>query len=49
MLTPDNKLIDITPTKAIDSYPFIIAKESDEDFFSKDEYLENGNLVHVYK
>jgi hypothetical protein len=49
ILTPDNKLIDITPAKAMDSYPFIIANESDEDFFAKDKYLENGNLVHVYK
>ena len=49
MLTPENKLIDITPSKAVDEYPFIIARESDEDYFAKDVHLENGNLVHVYK
>ncbi len=49
MLTPENTLVDITPTIALDSYPFIIAKESDEEFFAKDEYVTQGNLVYVYK
>jgi len=49
MLTPENSFVDITPTRAVDSYPFIVADESDDEFFAKDKYLNKGNLVHVYK
>jgi len=40
ILTPENTLVDITPNNALDSYPFIIAKESDDDFFAKEIYLK---------
>jgi hypothetical protein len=49
MRTPENILVDITPNNASDSYPFIIATESDDDFFAKEKYLMQGNLVHIYK
>ena len=49
ILTPGKTLVDITPSNALDSYPFIIAKESDDDFFAKEIYLNGGNLTYIYK
>ena len=42
-------LIDITPNNAVDNYPFLYVKESDEQYFLKDKFLYNGNLFHIYR
>ena len=43
---PDGKVYDITPPHENLSrdYPFISVEESDEDFFEKEKYAEDGNL-----
>lgn len=43
---PDGRLMDITPSHASQDYPFIIANESDEDFFEKQKFTDNGNLYY---
>ncbi len=49
VLTPEETLLDITPSKVADSYPFIIANESGDDFFAKARYLIGGNLFFCIK
>jgi hypothetical protein len=43
------RLIDITPTKASDSFPFIYVSETDEQYFSKEPALVNGNLFYAFR
>jgi hypothetical protein len=45
---PDGKMYDITPTPSFENYPFIIANETDEEFFKKEKHTDNGNLYHIH-
>lgn len=43
---PDGDIKEITPSHASRDYPFIIANETDEEFFEKEQYTQNGNLYY---
>jgi hypothetical protein len=47
LMFPDGHLLDITPSNASQNYPFLRVYESDEDFFAKEKYTDNGNLYYL--
>lgn len=48
VLTPDNKLFDITPSNATQEYPFISSNLEEEHYAALVETVENGEINYEY-
>lgn len=49
LMFPDGTIFDITPAIASQDYPFIRVFESDEKFYEKQKYTDNGKLYYTLK